>query len=293
MNKKKNAQPVRDKREGMFSITMKRLSRNKVAMVCLGVIILMFLVAAFAGVIAPYGFEEQDLTNTLKAPSISHLCGTDNVGRDIFSRLLYGSRNSLLIGFLSVTCSAVIGIMIGLCAGYFGGIFDTVVMRVLDVIQALPTILLAIAISAALGNGLINCIIALSISQIPAFSRMSRASCMNVAGQEYIEATQSINARQKRILLKHVLPNAMSPLIVQFTMQVAMAIITSAGLSFIGLGVQPPYAEWGAMLSAGRSYIRHAPWMVIFPGVMIMIEVLSLNLLGDGLRDALDPRLKN
>lgn len=293
MNKKKNAQPVRNKREGMFSITMKRLSRNKVAMFCLGVIILMFLVAVFAGVIAPYGFEEQDLSNTLKAPSMSHLCGTDNVGRDIFSRLLYGSRNSLLIGFLSVTCSAAIGILIGLCAGYFGGVFDTVVMRALDVIQALPTILLAIAISAALGNGLINCIIALSISQIPAFSRMSRASCMNVAGQEYIEAAQSINARQKRILLKHVLPNAMSPLIVQFTMQVAMAIITSAGLSFIGLGVQPPNAEWGAMLSAGRSYIRHAPWMVIFPGIMIMIEVLSLNLLGDGLRDALDPRLKN
>lgn len=293
MKTMKKTETYRDKREGMFSITMRRLSRNKLAMTCLAVIILMFLVAVFADLIAPFGFEEQDLSNTLKGPSAAHWCGTDNLGRDIFSRLIYGSRNSLLIGFVSVIFSATVGITIGLCAGYFGGVFDTIVMRALDVVQALPTILLAIAISAALGNGLINCIIALSISQIPAFSRMSRASCMNVAGQEYIEAAKSINARQSRILLKHVLPNAMSPLIVQCTMQVAMAIITSAGLSFIGLGVQPPNAEWGAMLSAGRNYIRHAPWMVIFPGVMIMIEVLSLNLLGDGLRDALDPRLKN
>ena len=166
------------------------------------------------------------------------------------------------------------------------------IMRVLDVVQALPAILLAIAISAALGTGLINCIIALSVGQIPGFARMSRASSLNVQGQEYIEAARSINAREGRILLKHVLPNAMSPLIVQATMQVAMAIITSAGLSFIGLGVQPPNAEWGAMLSAGRNYIRQAPHMVIFPGIMIMIVVLALNMLGDGLRDALDPRLK-
>ena len=290
--KKEKEQQQRLKKESMFQITIKRLLDNKMSVFCLLVLALVALVALTANLIAPYGFEEQDLTATLAKPSLEHLCGTDNLGRDIFSRLLYGSRNSLLVGFLSVGVSAVIGIGIGLCAGYFGGKLDMAIMRVLDVVQALPAILLAIAISAALGTGLINCIIALSVGQIPGFARMSRASSLNVQGQEYIEAARSINAREGRILLKHVLPNAMSPLIVQATMQVAMAIITSAGLSFIGLGVQPPNAEWGAMLSAGRNYIRQAPHMVIFPGIMIMIVVLALNMLGDGLRDALDPRLK-
>lgn len=290
--KKEKEQQQRLKKESMFKITIKRLLDNKMSVFCLIVLALVILVALTANLIAPYGFEEQDLTATLAKPSPGHLCGTDNLGRDIFSRLLYGSRNSLLVGFLSVGVSAVIGIGIGLCAGYFGGKLDMAIMRVLDVVQALPAILLAIAISAALGTGLINCIIALSVGQIPGFARMSRASSLNVQGQEFIEAARSINAREGRILMKHVLPNAMSPLIVQATMQVAMAIITSAGLSFIGLGVQPPNAEWGAMLSAGRNYIRQAPHMVIFPGIMIMIVVLALNMLGDGLRDALDPRLK-
>lgn len=211
----------------------------------------------------------------------------------MLSRLIYGGRNSLTLGLISVALAAALGVILGAVSGYYGGKVDMVIMRLLDVLQAVPAILLAIAISATLGPGYMNCILALTISQIPGFTRMTRASCLNVQGMEYVEAARSINARERRIIFKHVLPNAISPIIVQATMSVATAILTSASLSFIGLGVQPPQAEWGAMLSAGRSYIRSNPHVIIYPGITIMIVVLSLNLLGDGLRDALDPRLKN
>lgn len=281
------------KKESMFFMTWKRLAKNKLAVAGLIVLIITALLAVFAPVAAPYEYEEQDLFNTLAGPSREHWLGTDNLGRDMLSRLIYGGRNSLTLGLISVALAAALGVVLGAVSGYYGGKVDMVIMRLLDVLQAVPAILLAIAISATLGPGYMNCILALTISQIPGFTRMTRASCLNVQGMEYVEAARSINARERRIIFKHVLPNAISPIIVQATMSVATAILTSASLSFIGLGVQPPQAEWGAMLSAGRSYIRSNPHVIIYPGITIMIVVLSLNLLGDGLRDALDPRLKN
>ena len=281
------------KKESMFFVTWRRLAKNKLAVAGLIVLIVTALLAIFAPVVAPYGYEEQDLFNTLAGPGKEHWLGTDNLGRDMLSRLIYGGRNSLTLGLISVALAAAIGVVLGAVSGYYGGKVDMVIMRLLDVLQAVPAILLAIAISATLGPGYMNCILALTISQIPGFTRMTRASCLNVQGMEYVEAARSINARERIIIFKHVLPNAISPIIVQATMSVATAILTSASLSFIGLGVQPPQAEWGAMLSAGRSYIRSNPHVIIYPGITIMIVVLSLNLLGDGLRDALDPRLKN
>ena len=281
------------KKESMFFMTWKLLAKNKLAVAGLIVLIITALLAVFAPIAAPYGYEEQDLFNTLAGPSREHWLGTDNLGRDMLSRLIYGGRNSLTLGLISVALAAALGVILGAVSGYYGGKVDMVIMRLLDVLQAVPAILLAIAISATLGPGYMNCILALTISQIPGFTRMTRASCLNVQGMEYVEAARSINARERRIIFKHVLPNAISPIIVQATMSVATAILTSASLSFIGLGVQPPQAEWGAMLSAGRSYIRSNPHVIIYPGITIMIVVLSLNLLGDGLRDALDPRLKN
>ena len=281
------------KKESMFFMTWKRLAKNKLAVAGLIVLIITALLAVFAPIAAPYGYEEQDLFNTLAGPSREHWLGTDNLGRDMLSRLIYGGRNSLTLGLISVALAAALGVILGAVSGYYGGKVDMVIMRLLDVLQAVPAILLAIAISATLGPGYMNCILALTISQIPGFTRMTRASCLNVQGMEYVEAARSINARERRIIFQHDLPNPISPIIVQATMSVATAILTSASLSFIGLGVQPPQAEWGAMLSAGRSYIRSNPHVIIYPGITIMIVVLSLNLLGDGLRDALDPRLKN
>ena len=262
-------------------------------MVGLVIIVVMIILALLAPYISPYPYEAADFKNRYATPSAEHWFGTDELGRDIFSRLLYGSRYSLRIGLISVAISAIGGIFFGALAGYFGGAVDNIIMRLLDVLQAMPGIVLAIAISAALGPGLTNSVIALSISSIPAYARMTRASILNVRKMEYLEAATSINCSNARIIWKHVLPNALSPLIVQATMGIAGAIMGAAMLSFIGLGVQPPTPEWGAMLSAGRSYLRDYPHLCIFPGVMIMMAVLSLNMLGDGLRDALDPKLKD
>lgn len=280
------------RKENIFAVTMRRMAKNKLAVLGLIVLVIIIAVSMLAPYIAPYAYEAQDGYNTLAGPSKEHFFGTDNLGRDIFSRVLYGGRASLSIGFLSVVLSGVIGVILGALAGYYGGKTDMLIMRILDILQAVPAILLAISISAVLGAGYFNCIIAVSISAMPGFARMARASCLSVQGMEYIEAARSINAKQSRIIFKHVLPNAISPVFVHATMSIASAILTAASLSFIGLGVQPPQAEWGAMLSAGRDFIRSAPHLLIFPGMVIVITVLSLNMLGDGLRDALDPRLK-
>ena len=281
------------RRNSQFWLTLGRLKRNHLAMVGLVIIVVMIILALLAPYISPYPYEAADFKNRYATPSAEPWFGTDELGRDIFSRLLYGSRYSLRIGLISVAISAIGGIFFGALAGYFGGAVDNIIMRLLDVLQAMPGIVLAIAISAALGPGLTNSVIALSISSIPAYARMTRASILNVRKMEYLEAATSINCSNARIIWKHVLPNALSPLIVQATMGIAGAIMGAAMLSFIGLGVQPPTPEWGAMLSAGRSYLRDYPHLCIFPGVMIMMAVLSLNMLGDGLRDALDPKLKD
>ncbi len=281
------------KRQSEFARVMKQLSKNKIAMAGLVILIIECLLAALAPLIMPYGYAEMDLTQTFATPSLTHLFGCDDMGRDIFSRVLYGGRFSISIGILAVLISVVIGMIIGALAGYFGGMTDNILMRFLDIVQAIPGMLLMIVISAVLGPGFVNTIIALSVSNIPGMARMLRAQMMKERDNEYIEAAQSINCSKMRIIVSHLLPNCLSPIIVQATMGVAQTITMAASLSFIGLGVQPPAPEWGAMLSAARSFIRQAPHLVIFPGLAIAITVLALNLLGDGLRDALDPKLKN
>ena len=288
-----NAKPEKLRKQSEFLRVMKQLSKNKFAMLGLFILLVEILVALFAQFIMPYNYAAMDLTATFASPSMEHLFGCDDMGRDIFSRVIYGARYSISIGIFAVAISVVFGIIIGAVAGYFGGQVDNVLMRVLDVIQAIPGMLLMIVISAVLGPGFVNTILALSVSNISGMARMLRAQMMKERGNEYIEASQSINCSRFRIIFVHLLPNCISPLIVQATMGVAQTITMAAGLSFIGLGVQPPIPEWGAMLSSARQFMRQAPHLVIFPGLAIAVTVLALNLLGDGLRDALDPRLKN
>ncbi|MCB7317580.1 ABC transporter permease [Lacrimispora sp. 210928-DFI.3.58] len=270
----------------------KRLKKNKSAMIGLAILVMLTVSAIFANVIAPYPYDEQNLSELLKGPSAAHLFGTDNFGRDIFSRVLYGGRISLIVGLISVAIGCGVGGTLGAMAAYYGGRLDTVIMRIMDVMLAMPNLLLAIALSACLGPGLFNAILAVGISNIPTYARVVRASVMTVKTQEYVEAAHALGVKNRRIILKHIIPNALAPIIVQASLGVAGAILVAASLSFIGLGVQPPTPEWGSMLSAGREYIRNYWHMVTFPGLAIMLTICSLNLLGDGLRDALDPRLK-
>lgn len=281
------------RRRTQVQLVFRRLLKNPVSVICIAILILLFLVAIFGPMLSRYSYEEMDLPSKLQTPSLAHLCGTDEMGRDIFSRILYGTRNSLLIGFVSTAAAFVIGVPLGIIAGYRGRIADNSIMRAFDIIESIPGMLLAIAISAALGIGMENCIIALAIGRIGGFVRMARASSLNVVDMEYIQAAKAMNVRTGTILRRHVLPNAIAPLIVQATLSVSICVISSAGLSFIGLGVQAPEAEWGCMLAAGRTFMRNYPHVFFAPLIAIMILVLALNLLGDGLRDALDPTLKD
>ncbi len=281
-----------NKRQSQFKATWKRMARNKFAMFGLAIILILIICAIFADVIAPYGYADQDLKRRFLPPSLEHPFGTDNFGRDVFSRVIYGTRISLQVGFVAVGIASIVGGLLGALAGYYGKLIDNAIMRVIDVMLAIPSILLAIAIAASFGSGLTNVMIAVGISSIPTYARIVRASVLSVREQEFVEAARATGASDLRIIFSHILPNAMSPVIVQATLGVASAILSAAGLSFIGLGIQPPIPEWGAMLSAGRAYLREYPHMVMFPGVTIMLTIFALNLFGDGLRDALDPRLK-
>ena len=272
-----------------------RLKRNKMAMAGLFILSVIVLMALFADVIADYDTVviAQNLKDRLQGPSAQYWLGTDEFGRDIFARVIHGARVSLMVGVLSVGIAIVVGGGLGAVAGYYGGKLDNVIMRVMDIFLAVPSILLAIAIVSALGANLINLMLAISISSIPTYARVVRASVLTIRDQEFVEAARAIGASDSRIIFRHIIPNALSPVIVQGALGVAGAILSTAGLSFIGLGIQPPEPEWGAMLAGGRQYLRHAWHVTTFPGVTIMITILALNLLGDGLRDALDPRLKN
>lgn len=281
------------KRTNQFKETMKRLFKNKGAIVGLVVIVLLFLMLLFADQIAPYDYAKQDFSVVYQKPSAQHWMGTDELGRDVLSRIIVGSRLSMKMGLLSVAIAATIGIIFGSIAGYYGGAVDNILMRFLDIYQSIPGTIFCVALAAVLGPGLNNAIIAVGITSMSGYARLIRASIMQVRGMEYIEAARSINAKDARILLKHIIPNAISPLIVSITMSIGGCILLAASLSFIGLGAQPPLPEWGAMLSAGRSKMRDCGYLVIFPGLAIMVSVLAFNLLGDGLRDALDPRLRN
>ena len=294
-NKTQNTnKPTRTKR-GKFKKLKdiwKRMKRNHLAMVGLFIIIVLIFVAIFADKIAPYGFAEQNLKNQFAPPNSKNLFGTDDLGRDIFSRVVYGSRISLKVGFISVGIALIVGTAIGAVTGYFGGKVDNFFMRFIDILQSIPDILLAIAILAALGPGLANLMIAVGIASIPGYARIVRSSVLSIRDQEFVEAARAEGSSNFRIIFKHILPNCMAPIIVQATLGVAYAIINAAGLSFIGLGLEPPTPEWGAMLSAGRSFIRDHMHMTLFPGLAIVITIFALNVLGDGLRDALDPKLK-
>ena len=275
-----------------FKRIMKQMKKNKMAMLGLIIFLIELILLVLAPVIIPYDYTAMDIMAIQQGPSAQHWFGTDELGRDIFSRILYGGRYSVTMGLISVAISTTVGMSIGAIAGYFGGQVDNVIMRVLDVIQSLPAMLLTLVISAALGSGYFNTILALSVNGLPASARMLRAQMMKVRDSEYIEAAVSINCSRFRIITSHLIPNSLSANIVQATMAVANMIVMAASLSFIGLGVQPPTPEWGAMLSGARQFIRQCPHMVIAPGMAIAITILALNLLGDGLRDALDPKLK-
>ena len=290
--KKLDSIPV-GKDNGMFREMLHRLFKSKTAIAALIFIAFLVLVAIFADFIAPYDYAKQDHSAVLEGSSSAHLLGTDNLGRDILSRLIYGSRESLEIAVLSVVIAAAIGITIGLLAGYYGGVVDNVLMRFLDIYQSIPVLVLSIALAAAFGPGIFNTILALGISVCPYFARMMRASIISVRGREFINAARVNNANDLRIMLMHMMPNAFAPMIVTITMSIGSSFLTAATLSFVGLGAQPPEPEWGAMLTAARTYFRDYPSLIMYPGICIMLSVLAFNLLGDGLRDALDPRLKN
>lgn len=287
-NKKSNA----TYKTSMIKETWHRLKKNKLAMMGLYILVFVVLVAVFAPWIAPYGYDDQNPAAALTFPCWEYPFGTDNFGRDILSRMIYGSRITLLVGATAVTLSAFLGCSLGIIAGFYKGP-ENVIMRLMDVIAGIPYLLLAIAIGAALGSGLVNMILAVALSAIPSYARIARASVLTVKENEYIEAAQSIGASNFHIILRHIFPNALSPMVVQATIGAANAVLSAACLSFMGLGIQPPSPEWGAMLSIGRTYIRDQWYMSVIPGVALMVVVYSLNTLGDGLRDALDPHLKN
>ncbi len=280
------------KAKNLFADAWHGLIKNKMAVVGACVLLFFIFVAIFADFIAPYPADAQNWDHIMEPPSSQFLLGTDSYGRCVFSRIVYGSRISLLVGFIAVAFSAIGGGIIGACAGYFRGRLDNVLMRLMDVLLAIPSILLAIAIVNILGPSLLNVMIAVGLSTMPSFARIVRAAVLSIRDSEFIEAAVAIGDSTPAIILHNILPNCMAPIIVQATLGVASAILSAAGLSFLGLGLQPPSPEWGAMLSEGRAYIYNAPWLTICPGVSIVLIVLSLNLFGDGLRDALDPKLK-
>lgn len=284
---------IRTRRQGQFGQVMHRLRKNKIAMVGLVIMILLIIMALLSPYIAPYDYAKTSKADRYATPSWQHLFGCDGMGHDILSRIMYGARASLWLGLMSTLVATVIGVLLGSLVGYYGGKVDNIVMRILDIIQAIPGMLLSIAISAALGSGIGNTILALSIGGVPMTVRLLRGSILTVRKQEYIEAAEKINCSKWRVITSHILPNSIAPVIVSVTMGIGNTILQAASLSYIGLGVQPPTPEWGAMLSEGKSMITKYPHLCIFPGLAIMLVVLCLNMLGDGLRDAMDPKLKN
>lgn len=283
---------VKIKGESLFRIAVSQLRRNKGAMVGGTIVLLFIFTAVFAPLIAPYDPLESNLDEALQSHSSKHWLGTDEQGRDILSRIIYGGRISLAIGVIAIAIGSVLGVLLGLIAGFMGGKVDNAIMRLMDILMAFPGMLLALAIVSALGPGTVNLMIALGVYSVPFFARVVRGSVLSVKEMEYIEAAKAIGQSNFFIVFSHILPNCVGPILVLATLRIAIAILNGAGLSFLGLGPQPPTPEWGAMLSSGRTYLRIAPWVATYPGLAIMFVVLGFNIFGDGLRDALDPRLR-
>ena len=291
------AAPAKPRSETLWAQTSRRLKRSNTAIFGLVVVVALVLVAAFADVLAPYSATDTNPNATFQLPNSKHLLGTDQLGRDMFSRIIYGSRVSLTVGLSSVVLAVFIGLPLGLIAGFYGRLYDTLVMRAMDVILSFPVILLAIIIMVMFTPtdgfwGIVKVTMAVAIVRIPIYARLVRGSVLSIKEKEYIEACQALGQRDVKVLLKHILPNCLAPLIVAGTLSVATAIIVEASLSFLGVGIQPPTPSWGWDLKANVAWIQDNAWLALAPGCAIFITVLSFNLFGDGLRDALDPRLK-
>lgn len=290
MNEKRNR---KSKKTNQMKEIWRRFRKSKTAMLGLCLLIFVLCIAIFADVIIPYENAISQSANRLDGPSAAHIFGTDELGRDLFARIVHGSRYSLLIGVSTSVLALVIGGLLGAIAAYYGGWVDNIIMRLTDVVMTVPPILLSLAVVAALGGSLRNLLIAITISCVPSMLRLVRSVVLGVVDEDYIEAARSYGASDMRIILKYVIPNALGPIIVTTTMNVANMILSAAGLSFLSLGVQPPAPEWGALLSDAKTYMFTAPHLLYIPGIFIVIAALSFNLAGDGLRDALDPKLKD
>lgn len=295
MEAKKELEPPQPKDEHSQSLileSMKQFFQHKLAVIGSVIVFLFLILAIFAPLIAPYGINEQSLGERFSAPSAAHWFGTDDFGRDIFSRVVHGARISLWVGFFSVLGSVILGTLLGLIAGYGGRVLDAVISRLFDILLAFPSILLAIAIVSILGPSLQNALIAIAIINVPTFGRLVRSKVLSIKQEEYVLAAKAVGMSHRCIVLRHILPNSMVPVIVQATLAIGTAIIEAAALGFLGLGAQAPSPEWGKMLADARPYLVQAPWTLFFPGIAIMLTVLGFNLMGDGLRDTLDPKMK-
>lgn len=295
MEEQKIVEETRIKKRSQLSSIWYRYKKNKLAMIGLILLLALIVIAICAPLFADYEQDaiKQNMSERFQFPNKDHIFGTDQYGRDVFARVIYGSRISLSIGLATVLIALTIGVVIGSVAGYYGGAIDNVIMRIMDVFLAIPEMLMAISIVAALGPGIENLLIAMVISNVPRFSRIVRSSILSIKDQEFVEAAKACGTTDREIILKHIIPNAIGPIIVQATLSIAGIIIAISGLSFLGLGVKAPQPEWGTMLAEGKTQMRYYPYLVVIPGLAIVITVTALNLMGDGLRDALDPKLKN
>lgn len=274
-----------------FSEFLRKFKKQKSALIALAFILFLVVLSFTSYQIAPYGINEYDYTSIMQGPTAAHWFGTDEFGRDLFSRIICGTGISLSVGLFSVTIAAVVGTVLGLLGGYYGGIIDSVIMRICDALFAFPGIILAIAIVAILGSGMTNVIIAVAVFNIPKFARLVRGNTLATKNSVFVQAARNIGAGDGRILFRHILPSAIPDIIVQYSMSIGSSILTASSLSFLGMGAQPPTPEWGLLLSNGRTYMMNSWHITLFPGIAIFLTVLSFNLLGDGLRDALDPKL--
>lgn len=291
--RKHHHKPQESLKPGSLKYVWRSVSHNKGAMAGMIMLAIIVVLCVLSPIICRYSYSEIDMMSRYQTPNFQHLFGTDEMGRDLLSRVLYGARYTLIIGIVATVISAVLGILMGAVAGYFGGVVDSCLMRFLDVFQAFPTLVLAMAFCAIFGTGVDKCIWALGITGIPGFARLMRANILRIVNMEYIESAKTINCPTWMIIAKHIIPNAISPIIVEIAMTVSRNGLTSSSLSFLGMGVQAPKPEWGALLAKARDYMRDYPHMVIVPGLFIVITVLSFNMIGDAFRDALDPTLKD